>query len=57
MLTYAFAVMAALIGISVVSVIAYSQVQSRLKKYEYLIPKVTGLILLLTAATFFLGLR
>jgi len=57
MLTYAFAVMAALISISVVSVIAYSQVQSRLKKYEYLIPKVTGLILLLTAATFFLGLR
>jgi len=57
MLTYAFAVMAALISISVVSVIAYSQVQSRLKKYEYLIPKVSGLILLLTAATFLLGLR
>ena len=57
MLTYAAAVMAALIGISVLSVIAYSQVQSRLKKYEHLIPKVSGLILLLTAATFFLGLR
>jgi len=57
MLTYAFAVMAALIGISVVSVIAYSQVRSQLKKYEYLIPKVSGLILLLTAATFLLGLR
>ena len=57
MVTYALAVMAALIGISVFSVIAYSQVQSRLEKYEYLIPKVTGLILLLTAATFLLGLR
>ena len=57
MLTYALAVMAALIGISVLSVIAYSQVESRFKKHEHLIPKVSGLILLLTAATFFLGLR
>ena len=57
MLTYALAVTAALVGISVFSVIAYSQVQTRLNRYEHLIPKVSGLILLLTAATFFLGLR
>jgi len=57
MLTYAFAVMAALIGVSVIAVKAYKQMEERLRKYEGLIPKISGIILLVTAMTFILGLR
>src|SRR6266516_2782899 len=57
MLLYAGAVTAALTGISVVSVKAYSKFEARLKKYEGLLPKVSGIVLLITAMTFLLGLR
>ena|SRR5437773_2194970 len=57
MLLYAGAVTTALTGISVVSVKAYSKFEARLKKYEGLLPKVSGIVLLITAMTFLLGLR
>jgi len=57
MLTYALAVMIALIGVTVLAVKAYKQMEERLRKYEGLIPKISGIILLVTAMTFLLGLR
>jgi hypothetical protein len=57
MLTYAGAVMGALIAVTLLAVKVYSQMEEKLRKYEGVIPKISGLILLVTAGTFFLNLR
>jgi ABC-type nickel/cobalt efflux system permease component RcnA len=57
MLTYAAAVTAALVGITCVSVSIIGHFEHQFRKYEHLIPKVSGIILLLMAATFLAGLR
>ncbi|MCP8315539.1 MAG: nickel/cobalt transporter [archaeon] len=57
MLTYAAAVMLALIGVTLMAVKAYSKMKEKVKKYERLIPKISGLILLATAMNFFLSLK
>jgi len=57
MLTYATAVMMALIGITLMAVKVYSKMEEKVKKYEGLIPKISGMILLITAVSFFLNLR
>ncbi|MCP8321344.1 MAG: hypothetical protein H3Z52_10465 [archaeon] len=57
MLTYATAVMIALIGVTLMAVKAYLKMEEKVKKYEGLIPKISGMILLVTAMTFFLNLR
>jgi len=57
MLTYASAVMVALVGITLTAVRIYQKLEPRLEKYEHLIPRVSGMILLVMAASFLLGLR
>jgi len=57
MLTYATVVMAGLIGVTLIAVKAYSKIEEKVKKYEGLIPKISGMILLATAMSFLLGLR
>ncbi|MCP8307354.1 MAG: nickel/cobalt transporter [archaeon] len=57
MLTYAAAVMMALISVTLMAVKVYSKIEEKVKKYEGLIPKISGMILLVTAVSFFLNLR
>lgn len=57
MLAYAAAVMAALIGVTLVAVKAYAKFEEEMKKYEWLIPKISGMILLIMAVAFLLNLR
>lgn len=57
MLTYASAVMVGLVGITMTAVRVYQELEPRLKKYQHLIPKLSGVILLITAVGFLLGLR
>lgn len=57
MLTYASAVMVGLVGITLTAVRIYGKLEAKLKKYEYLIPKVSGIILLVMATSFLTGLR
>ena len=57
MLTYAAAVTAALIVTTLIAVKAYSKMEEKMKRYEGLIPKISGMILLVTAVSFFLNLR
>lgn len=55
MLTYALAVMVALIGITLLSVRIYKRLD--LGKYDHLIPKISGFIMLVMGISFILGLR
>jgi hypothetical protein len=57
MLTYASAVTAGLMGITVVAVRAYARLAPRLQKYERWFPQATGAIVAVTGLTFLLGLR
>jgi hypothetical protein len=57
MLTYASAVMVGLVGITLTAVKIYDKLEPRLNKYDYLIPKASGVILSLMAIGFILGLR
>jgi|TARA_B100001964_G_scaffold207373_1_gene239218 ABC-type nickel/cobalt efflux system permease component RcnA len=57
MLTYATAIMVSLISVTLITVKVYSKMEEKLKKYEGLIPKLSGVILLATAILFFLNLR
>tara|TARA_B100000959_G_scaffold266713_1_gene309421 strand:+ start:1266 stop:1985 length:720 start_codon:yes stop_codon:yes gene_type:complete len=57
MLTYSAAITASLIGVTLITVKAYSKMEEKVRKYEGLIPKISGMILLLTAIFFFLDLR
>jgi len=49
--------MMALIGVTLMAVKVYSKMEEKVKKYEGLIPKISGMILLVTAVSFFLSLR
>ena len=49
--------MVALVGITLTAVRIYQKLEARLEKYEHLIPRVSGMILLVMAASFLLGLR
>lgn len=55
MLTYALAVTVALIGVTLLSVRIYRRLD--LGKYDSLIPKISGFIMLAMGVTFILGLR
>jgi ABC-type nickel/cobalt efflux system permease component RcnA len=57
MTSYALAVMASLIGITLTAVRVYKGLEARFKRYEHFIPKISGLILLATGFAFILGLR
>lgn len=57
MLTNAGAVTAALIGVTLIAVKAYSKMEEKMKRYGGLIPEISGMILLLIAVSFFLNLR
>jgi len=57
MLVYAGAVALGLIGVTLVAVRVFGRLEERLRKYQHLIPKISGLILLVMAASFLLGVR
>ncbi len=57
MLIYSLAVTAGLVGVTMAAVMVYGRVEERLKRYESLIPKLSGVILLIMAASFLIGLR
>jgi ABC-type nickel/cobalt efflux system permease component RcnA len=54
MSAYATAVTVALVGITLLAVKAFSTVESRMKKYQKYIPKVTGIVLMILAILFLL---
>lgn len=57
MLAYGLAVAAGLIGITLTAVKIYKGMEQVLKKHGHILPKLSGVILILTALSFFLGLR
>ena len=57
MTSYALAVMAGLIGITLISVRIYKLVEPKFKRYEHLFPRASGLILLVMGLSFVLGQR
>lgn len=57
MLVYASAVTVGLIGITILAVLSFRRIESRLSKYEHWLPKVSGIVLLLMAFSFVIGLR
>lgn len=57
MLVYAGAVALGLIGVTLVAVRVFERFEERLRKYQHLIPRISGLILLVMAASFLLGVR
>ena len=57
MVTYASAVTAGLIGVSLVAIRIYKLFEPKFKRYEHLLPKISGLILLILGITLLLGLR
>jgi len=54
-ITYASAVAASLIAITIIAIKAYNLVEKRINKIEHLIPKITGAILALLAFLFLIG--
>ncbi len=54
MSTYAIAVSTSLITITLIAIKAFSTVETRMKKYQKFIPKVTGLVLMILAMMFLL---
>jgi len=57
MLVYASAVTIGLVGITLISVKLFKRFEDRFRKYELWLPRVSGLILLVMAASFLLGLQ
>jgi len=57
MLVYASAVTTGLVAITLISVKLFKRFEDRFRRYERRLPRVSGLILLAVAASFFLGLR
>ncbi|MCL4435173.1 MAG: nickel/cobalt transporter [Thaumarchaeota archaeon] len=57
MITYSLAVMTGLIGVSMVAIRIYKVFEPKFKRYEHLLPKISGLILLVLGITLLLGLR
>jgi ABC-type Zn2+ transport system substrate-binding protein/surface adhesin len=56
MVCYAASVTAALIGVTLISIKAYQQVQVKIKRYEKYIPKINATVLVVMAIAFILGL-
>jgi hypothetical protein len=57
MLVYAATVMVALIGVTLLAVKIYAGLQVKIQRYEVLMARVSGLVLFVTAVTFFFALR
>jgi putative Mn2+ efflux pump MntP len=55
MLSYAGAVTVSMVGTTLLAIRAYSLVEKRIRKYEGYIPKVTGLVFVILAVLFLLG--
>ncbi len=55
MLSYASAVTFSMLCITLLAINGYSLVEERIRKYEGYIPKATGLVLVVLAAFFLLG--
>jgi cytochrome c biogenesis protein CcdA len=56
MVCYALSVTIALVGITLISIKAYEKVETKIKRYERYIPKVSAIILLIMAFAFIFGL-
>jgi len=56
MVCYAVSVTIALIGVTLISIKAYQQVRSKIKRYEKYIPKINATVLVVMAIAFILGL-
>lgn len=56
MVCYAASVTVGLIGITLISIKAYQQVQTKIKRYEKYIPKINAAVLIIMAVAFILGL-
>lgn len=57
MLIYGLAVTAGLVRVTMVAGMIYGKVEEKLKRHEGVIPKLSGMILLIMAASFLIGLR
>jgi len=56
MLSYAVSVTIALVGITLISIKTYQKVETKIKRYEKYIPKISAIVLLIMAAAFIFGL-
>jgi len=56
MIAYASSVAVALIGITMLSVKAYTHIQHRVVQYSKYLPKITGLVLVIMAVSFAIGI-
>lgn len=57
MLTYASAVTLGIVGITLIGVKTSRRLQSKLERYEHLIPKISAIILLVLGISFLVGIR
>ncbi|MEM1953419.1 MAG: hypothetical protein QXG52_01250 [Candidatus Caldarchaeum sp.] len=57
MTIYAASVAAGLVGVTLLAVKAYTGIEQKFKKHASLLPKISGVILIATAASFILGIR
>lgn len=57
MLSYALAVMAGLIGVTLTAIRIYKVFEPKFKRYQHLVPKASGLVLFMIGLSFVLGLR
>jgi len=55
MIAYASAVTFSLVGVTLLAVKAYTMVEEKMTKYEYLIPKISGVVLAILGVLFLLG--
>ncbi len=55
MTSYATAVTVSLVGVTMLAVKAYTMVEEKMVKYEYLIPKISGVVLAILGVLFLLG--
>ncbi|MEK0325264.1 MAG: hypothetical protein QQN63_06130 [Nitrosopumilus sp.] len=55
MTSYATAVTVSLVGVTMLAVKAYTMVEAKMEKYEYLIPKISGVVLAILGVLFLLG--
>lgn len=57
MLSYAVAVMVSLIGVTLTATKIYKAFEPKFKRYGHLVPKISGLVLLIMGIGFLIGLR
>jgi len=56
MTSYATAVTVSLVGVTMLAVKAYTMVEAKMEKYEYLIPKISGVVLAILGVLFLVGI-